>query len=126
MLTPGATPGELRVTVPFQFPAREWSFPFVDATGDGALLTGEYHDYWNGIDLLNGYVVALDGKTAPLTVPGVDFRANFALLAPRFVYNTEAQRFFRVTPPVGLTALPRRLSSLEGNPSGDYHLVRLP
>ncbi len=126
VLTPGATPEELRVAVPFQFPAREWSFPFVDATGDGVLLTGEYHDYWNGIDLLNGYVVALDGATPPLTVPGVDFRSNFVLLAPRFVYNTEAQRFFRVTPPLGLTALPRRLWALEGNPSGDYHIVRLP
>jgi len=126
VLTPGATPEDPQVAVPFQFPAREWIFPFVDSTGDGVLLTGEYHDYGNGIDILNGYIVPLDGTSALITVPRVDFRANYALLSPRFVYNTEAHRFFRVTPPVGLTALPRRLWALEGNPSGDYHLVRLP
>jgi hypothetical protein len=132
VLTPGATPEDLQVAVRFQFPSREWRLdnylngPLVDATGDGVLLTGEYYDYQNGMHLLNGYVVALDGSTAPITVSGVDFRSSYALLSPRFVYNTEAQRFFRVTPPLGLTALPRRLWSLEGNPGGDYHVVRLP
>ncbi len=98
---------------------------FVDripATGEAVLITTA--ESWSGN--VTGYLVSLDGPTTVLTLPNLDFRRGYALLSPRFVYNTEAQRFFRVTPPIGLMALPRRLWALEGNPSGDYHVVRLP
>ncbi len=53
------------------------------------------------------YVVALDGPASAPAVPGVDLRSGYALLAPQFVYDTGAQRFFRTTSPIGLTACQR-------------------
>ena len=114
--------GAGRADVRFRLDVAAWSGAALGpATGEAVLVTGA--DY--STRTVTGYLVPLDGPATPLTIPNVDFRTGYTLLAPRFVYNTEAQRFYRLTPPFGLTPLPRRLAP-GGDPIGDYHAVRVP
>jgi len=52
---------------------------------------------------------------------GDDLAQQFVLLDPTRLYNVEDLRFYRPTPPLAKTALPRKLADVTGNPPGDYH-----
>ena len=60
----------------------------------------------------------------PSTVVLADFfTEDFVLLEPTYVYNTDDLRFYRLGAPLQATGLPARLSAVDGNPRGDYHVV---
>jgi hypothetical protein len=73
-----------------------------------------------------GYLVALDDTAAFRTIPDSGALSGFTLLNPQLLYNTQTLRFHRADASLRQTALPMRLQDLAGNPTGDYHAVRLP
>ena len=54
---------------------------------------------------------------------GDDLGQQFVLLDPTRLYNVADLRFYRPTPPLVKTALPRKLADVTGNPVGDYHVI---
>jgi hypothetical protein len=73
-----------------------------------------------------GYLVALDDTAAFRTIPDSGALSGFTLLNPQLLYNTQTLRFHRADASLRQTALPMRLQDVAGNPTGDYHAVRLP
>jgi hypothetical protein len=71
-------------------------------------------------------LLPLEGTQAPIVFPEVALIGTFTLLDPRFLYNVDDMRFYRLAPPLTRTALPAPLAAVEGNPIGDYHAIRLP
>jgi hypothetical protein len=71
-------------------------------------------------------LLPLEGTQAPIVFPEVALIGTFTLLDPRFLYNVDDMRFYRLAPPLTCTALPASLAPVEGNPRGDYHAIRLP
>jgi len=92
------------------------------ATGSTVLLSTFASSTLEQASLL----LSLEGAHAPIVFPNEDLDRSFTLLDPRFLYNVDDMRFYRLTPPLTRTALPAPLAPVEGNPLGDYHAIRLP
>jgi hypothetical protein len=92
------------------------------ATGNTVLLSTFAFSTLEQASLL----LTLDGGQAPIVFQNEDLSRSFTLLDPRFLYNVDDMRFYRLTPPLMRTALPAPLAPVEGNPTGDYHAIRLP
>ncbi|MBM4440144.1 MAG: hypothetical protein FJ027_06975 [Candidatus Rokubacteria bacterium] len=90
------------------------------ATSSAALVTSFVGEAFDPA----GFIVQLDAPKPPLAFIGQDFWP-YTLLEPRYLYNMEDTRFYRVSTPLRRTALPAPLASPA--PSfGDYHAIRVP
>lgn len=92
------------------------------ATGSAVLLSTFSITTLDQASLL----LPLENSFAPIVFPNEDLTRDFTLLHPRFLYNVEDFRFYRLHPPLTRTALPAPLAAVNANPSGDYHAIRLP
>ncbi len=70
-------------------------------------------------------LVPLEGPGASVVFPDLQL-TGFLLLAPDFLYNPEAMRFYTKRPPLQRTPLPAPLAAVPGNPVGAYHTVPAP
>jgi len=71
-------------------------------------------------------VVASFDAPGTVTFAGIDLRPSFALLDPTYLYGLADLRFHRLAPTLERTPLPARLVGGPGNPSADYHTIRVP
>ena len=75
--------------------------------------------------LPHSHVVSFDTARPMVTVPNTDLGASFTLLQPRYLYNPNDFRFYRVQPTPTKTALPTPLAGA-GPTTGSFHTIRLP
>jgi hypothetical protein len=72
------------------------------------------------------FVVGLEEGAVESFFAGEDLAFDFAVLAPDRLYSVRDFRFYRSEPPLQATPLPARLTTVAGNPVGDYHAIPLP
>lgn len=102
--------------------AREGDHFLGPATGTTAMLASEVLLPFERFTAL----LPLAGDELPIVFPDVDLTGAFTLLAPRYLYQVDESRFYRLAPPLTPTALPAKLVDFPAATVGDYHTIRLP
>lgn len=113
-----AVGGQARVSELFTFASGEFVGVDLGPATTAAVLV---HASGRG----GGYLVSVDGSQPTRFLADPSALYGFTLLDRRLLYSLDTLRFHRADT-LAPTALPARLVTVDGNPFGDYHAIRVP